>query len=283
MPSVLYLKGRALDMRVDEQRLSVDQRLEFRADRPSTASRETWQAIAKAFPTSETAATAMHRLAMLEAMDGAFDQAIARLDTLLMQFEPYPVSNAYRSTSSDGAVAAVFERADTSEALGIRVDTIIASARKMQELLIATRDDAGAPISTVFGPREDGSDPMVRPGQLLMTFDPSHPAYPANLKGLIRRFPDSAASDFARVRIALLDRAISRRVQRLRDACKRMEARTAGAEAAYYLGDALQEDHLLPEAMQAFKDLTTTFPQSCWARDARERMAALNILMQTPS
>ena len=279
--NVLYLKGRALDIRIDESRLRSAQRAEFRADYPNVSSYETWKKLAKSFPSQTVAAPANLHLAIIDAIQGRTEEAQKRLKDLIARFET-------RTTASQPAgpptgVAAVFERTDPSEGLGIQLELTLTRARRLLELLVASNPDAPVPKSEVFGGTQRAADETIRPVQLLISFDTASPNYQDNLERHIGAFPESFAADYARVRLAMMDPALSRRIARLQRESERLADRPAGAEAYYFLADALQEDHLLSDAREVYEKLVKTFPESCWAADARDRISGLSILMQSES
>ncbi|NUQ49916.1 MAG: hypothetical protein HUU27_08365 [Phycisphaerae bacterium] len=77
VPNVLFLQGRALDMRIDRALLDGDEcLLQFHSDVPRSASRPVWERLATRFPDSDLAAFALYQLALL-------DGAAGRLDLLL--------------------------------------------------------------------------------------------------------------------------------------------------------------------------------------------------------
>lgn len=279
--NVLYLKGRALDLRIDQTQLQSAQRAEFRADEPNVASYQTWKKLAKSFPNQTVAAPAMLRIAIVDACQGRLDDAIGTLNDLISRFEPR--STATQPAGAPEGVAALFERTDPSAGLGIRLDLTLVRARRLAEMLAACQSDAPRPYAEIFGKTHRSDDESVRPVQLLMSFDPSHPFYQHNLESLVAAFPESIAADYAGVRLAIMDPALSRRLVRLRSEAERLRDSPAGAEASFYYGDALQEDHLLADAREVFENMIKVHPDSCWAVDARDRISALSILMQTGS
>ncbi|HRW53187.1 MAG TPA: tetratricopeptide repeat protein [Phycisphaerae bacterium] len=279
--NVLYLKGRVLDLRIDETQLESSQRAEFRADEPNVASYPTWKKLVRSFPKETVAAPAMLRIAIVDTTKGNIDDAITGLSELIERFEPR--STATQPAGAPVGVAALFERTDPSESLGVRLDLTLVRAKRLLEMLQATRADAPRPVVQLFGPSQREPDELTLPVQLLLSFDPAHPNYRKNLERLVESFPGSVTAEYARVRLAMLDPALSRRILRLRKAMDQLEARPAGAEAQFCYGDALQEDHLLADAREVFESLIRNYPDSCWSADARDRISALSILMQTES
>lgn len=277
--NVLYLKGRALDLRLDQTQLQTAQRAEFRADDPNVSSYQTWKKLVKSFPNLTVAAPAMLRIAIIDARRGRIDDAISGLRKLVGRFEPR--STATQPAGAPAGMAALFERTDPSEGLGVRLDLTLTRACRLAEMLTACKSDKPRPFVDIFGKTQRRPDELVLPIQLLLMFDPADPAYRMNLEQHIKAFPDSVAAEYASVRLAIMDPALSRRIVRLRKASTQLKDSPAGAEASFYYADALQEDHLLSDAREVFENLVKAHPDSCWAVDARERISALSILMQT--
>lgn len=279
VPSVLFLKGRAQDCRIDRSRLREDHRAEFRSDLPGRASEPTWRRLIQQYPTSDLSATGLLNISIDEARDGNLAAAIASLDMLTQTFDKSRAATQPVETK-DTIVGSVFERPPASSGLAADMEALLTQARRLREMLAACRDDKTRPISSVFGPRVDGSDSDVSPVQVLMWLDDADPHYKANLEGLIRAFPGSKTSGYAEVRLALMEPAISRRLQRFENAAESLVGLPAGAEARFYLGDALQEDSLLEEAKAAFEGLIKQYPESCWSQEAKQRLTALSILQE---
>lgn len=279
--NVLYLKGRALDLRIDQSQLQSAQRAEYRADDPNVSSYQTWKKLVKSFPNQTVAAPAMLRIAIIDARQGRIDEAIKGLTELIARFEPR--STATQPAGAPAGVAALFERTDPSEGLGVRLDLTVVRSHRLAEMLAACKGDKPRPINDIFGKTQHAPDDTVLPVQLLVSFDSAHPIYRHNLEDLIEAFPESVAADYARVSLAIMDPALSRRIVRLRKASTQLDGRPAGAEASFYYADALQEDHLLADAREVFEKLVKVYPESCWATEARDRISALSILMQTES
>jgi len=279
VPNVLFLKARAQDFRIDRSKLHRDHRAEFRSDLPCRASQETWQTLTERFPESDLSATGDLDLAILKARAGDLAAAISSLDLLVEHFD---ISKAATqpAEAAGTVVGSVFRRPPPSSGLAVDLEGLVLRARRLCELLAACRQDPTKPLSTLFGPRADGSDPPVSPVQVLMWLDDADPHYKANLEGIVRVFKGSQAAGYAEVRLALLEPAISRRIQRFASAAKSLADQPAGAEALFYLGDARQEDSLLDEAKTAFEALVKAFPESCWAHEAKQRLTALSILQE---
>lgn len=104
--------------------------------------------------------------------------------------------------------------------------------------------------------------------------------YRENLVALIAAFPHSMTADYARIRIEMLERAISRRIIGLRQTVEDLRDRPAVAEARMRLAEVLQEDSLVAEARAVLTELTTLQPDSCWSLEAKERLASLSMMQR---
>ncbi len=277
--AVLFLKGRAQDQRLQRVSLERHRVVEYRSDLPNRASQRTWETLLEQFPHTEQdiTGTARYKLATLDTRDGRIDAAIAHLDELVRRFE------AARSTTQPQAPGAgekpsVFGRLPASHGLGVDLTTLVRRARRLREMLAACRADAARPRGEVFGESCGNTSEPLHPVQLLLWLDDTDPRYKANLEGIMRHFEDSVTRGYVEIRLALLERAISRRIQRFENAATSLSGSPAGATALYYLGDALQQDSLHDEARTRFDELTKGYPDSCWAQEAKDRVSSLSML-----
>ncbi|MFQ5411803.1 MAG: tol-pal system YbgF family protein [Phycisphaerae bacterium] len=277
--SVLFLKARAQDIRVDQAKLKREHRAEFRSDWPSEASFRTWQLLIDRFPQAPITATALRNMAILQAARGDFSGAIQALDTVIEQFDI--LKSTTQPGPSDGSgTSPVFQSVAAPSGLGQSSELIVRDARRLHEMIMACRGDRPKPISALFGPRADGSDVLVSPLQVLMWLDDASPSYTANLRAILRAFPISRTAGYVDIRLTRLEPAISRRIQRLDIAARTLAGHPSGAEARYYLADALQEDQLLEEAKVSFEELIKAYPRSCWSQEAKQRLTSLAILQE---
>lgn len=280
IPYVLFLKGRALDCRVNEIRLNGESRVEFRFDLPGAASRRTWRTLLDHYPHIDVSLMSLLNLAILAAEDGDFDKAIDRLDQIVRRVE---AAHAVTPPADGDAtiVDSVFTRASPLAGLGIDQTALADRARMIREMLFACRSDAPRPAREVFAPRAQEADAPVHPAAVLMSLDDSSSYYRLNLEGLLATFPDSNTAGYVRVRLAQMEPARSRRIQRLRALADSLAGRPAGAEARFALADALQEDSLLEEARSALDGLVAAHPASVWAEAGRKRLTALSVLQSS--
>jgi len=280
--NVLYQKARAMDQRIMRDRLMQNGRIEFHADVPSPLSSQTWQTLRERFPTSRISGVARYHLAIIEARQGRLDAALTRLDEIIRAHGDPPSEPPTPPTPPEGlGRLLVFQRTDPAAGLGIDAQVTFRDALRLRELIVACREDATRPYEEVFQPGKALASRPVHPTQLLLAMDPSDPNYAANLGGLQAAFPDSATAGFVSVRLALTEPAISRRIQHFRDLTLSLAGTASGAEAMFHLAEVLQEDSLIADARLAYTQLTRDYPESCWARESRERLSSLAMVQQT--
>jgi hypothetical protein len=275
VPNVLFLKGQALDQRLNLDILESQRRAEFRCDVPSPASMLTWQTIAERFPGDDLAAVALLKLAILRARDGALDTAIELLDRLSLGFDVAPASTQPVKPRARERIS-LFQRAHPSERLGVDMAVVALQGRRLRELIASCRDDSPRPADEIF--HKQGNKSPVHPIQLLMRFDDADPEYAANLRGLLDAFPASTSAGFARVRLGLLEKSVARGIEQFRGIAASLEGKPAGAEAMFFLGDLLEKAAILPDVRVAFEKLIRTYPASCWANEARQRLLCLTMI-----
>ena len=276
VPNVLFMKGRVQDQRIQRTRLEQDHRAEFRYDVPNRASRRTWETLVERFPESPLCAMALYKLAILNARDGGdgIDAAIDALETLSRRFDiDRPTPELLASSDKRNAHPAI--------GLGMDQAALVQRSRRVREMLVACREDQPKPYRDLFGCPTGGPDVVIHPIQSLLWLDETDPHYKANLEEIARHFEESHTSGYIEIRLSLLERAVSRRIQRFRNAARSLAGQPAGAEALFYLGDALQDDSILDEAKLAYGELTQKYPESCWAREAKERLSSLSMLEAT--
>lgn len=276
VPSVLFLKAMVQDLRPSSAGLEREHRLEFRDDLPSRGSRTTWKTIAERFPDDPICAMARYRLAILDGRDGKPDAAVAHLDDLLRRFES--PGAASRPASAGTGRLSVFQRADPSAGLGLNLRVVTSQTRRLREMLGACASDAPRRYADVFVIPSADPEEHVHPIRLLLSLDDADLNYRANLNALAAAFPRSNTADYARLRLHLLEPAVSRRIQRLREAATDLAGRPAGAEARFHLGTVLLEDSLVGEARAVLTELAAQYPDSCWAQAARDRLSSLSIM-----
>ncbi len=276
---VLYLKARSRDFRLNISKLQTDRQAEFRADLPSPASRATWMTLAHQFPTYPGTAVALHNLAVLDAAEGDFDAALEHLETLQKRFGQ-PANPRAADTGEVGIMDIALRGVTPSAGLAIDVRNHVARGAALADLIRACREDAPRLRREILGASADGSNRMVRPIQLLLLLDDSHPKYRYNLEGIAAAFPDSEANGYVQVRLALLEPDPASRITRLTQVIEERRNHPAMTEALFHLANLLQESNKLDEAVLSFNRLIESSPDSSWAKLADHRLTALRILRE---
>ncbi len=285
VPNVLYLKGRALDMRVDIEEFKRTCMIRHYDDFPYAGSREAWARLAKEFDDSPLAAVAMYRLAVLEARHvpkqcpqcqyelpglpetcacpdcgrplGRTDQAAALLHKIVERFE-HPES-IEAPAARRGMLARLFAKRAPESALNVAPAAFAHKARELLVLLEKNRD-----------PRY-GDAPLIE----LLRLDPRYPLYAEKLRELRNRFPGSELDDNLELRLILADPSRTRRLRELELWLSRDPAGDAAIRARYELGVLYQADSLIEEARRTFDELIRRAPNSPWAQSARDKLAVL--------
>jgi len=274
--NVLFLKGRAVDARLDESLLATEQVAKVRTLPPVISSQDVWGSVAAYAPQSRLAVPAIYRLAYLDAVAGDIKPALQKLEHVQKAFSPRELIRLGNANDT-GVISSVFERRTPAESLGIEAEPFLIEAARLAELLRACIPAPTATAVTTTMPADKASPST--PLQILLKADPHHPRYTDNLSMLIDRFPESAAADFARVLRAQAESAIPSRIRQLEQLNQQLNKKPAGAMAAYFLADVLESERKLTDALAAFEDLASRFPESCWANEARVRLVSLRMLI----
>lgn len=279
--AVLFLKAQALDQRAHRTSLLHDHRIEYHNDIPSRGSRTTWQTIRESFADSPLAAVALYKLAYLDARAGRIDEAIGLLSALIERFDA--VGTTTRPATPPSTRQSVFQKADPIAGLGVNVKVVVMQARRLHEMLATCRMDTPLPYNEIFVIPSGDPNAQRHPAQLLLSLDDTDPHYRANLAGIVSHFKGACTADYARIRLELIQPAISLRILRFRELATTLAGRPAEAEAMFRLGEVLQEDSLTAEARSILTELTARFPESCWSDEAKERLSSLSMIERTPS
>lgn len=275
-PNALYLKGRALDMRVDSAKLRDEKKLVFYDSYPSAMSREAWMRLAVNAPDSPCTAVALHRLALLEARAGRVDQAIDYLRRLSRFEGSEPATQPGAAASSLGRL---LQTAPPESTLQVPVERVVFEGRRLLDLLEYNNDPLYG-YEPLTGPTKPGSE-FPRLGWLL--FDPQSEHYRQNLEALLQRYPGSQLRENIEVelastladpgqRIAALERCIATYTPTGESA---RPHRDALPEALYRLGEGYLAAGQAGEARRAFQRLLQEYPGSIWRGRTERRLATL--------
>jgi outer membrane protein assembly factor BamD (BamD/ComL family) len=276
VPCVLFIKGRALDMRVNGLVLEREDRIEHVSDYPSAQSHTTWQALVDRFEDSETAAVAWNRLAVLDLRDGAIDRAAERIRALRQQFDPRITST--RPASSERQRRVVFAKLPPAAMLGIDVAAEVIHSRRLEELIKLSRDETPRPFDPLAADLGVLEGPERRPLQALMTLNPYHPDYREHLLACTLVFRGSRILPTVGSRLAMLETQMNRRIQLLESARQQFEGEPGGAEIMLRYAQALIEAGRYGESTTILERLKDQYPGSCWTHEAREHVWSLAML-----
>lgn len=262
IPNTLYIEGRAMDMRVDQEMFRRELKLLFYKDFPNGASRPVWQELHDAYPDSPLWTEATLRLAQLEARSGNVDLAVERLDELMAQDQADETAKAEVAVGWQG----FFAKRPAAGTLGVDPSAIVLEARKLRHLLVNNRDPHQKDLAL----------------RRLLSFDPRHPMYRHNLERLraelAEKYPLTPLRDNLDVRIAATPPSDSLRIDGLKKCVEElMRAPNSDAlpRARYELGLAYKKDDRPEEARAAFEDVIRFHPDSPWALEASRKLAGM--------
>ncbi len=275
-PAVLYLKGRALDMRVDQVQFREAKKLVFYDTYPANASRETWRRLVANAPDSSFSAVALYRLAILEARSGHVDRALELLRQL-PRLEAQP--SAAQPDRGAGGLKGLLRTAPPESGLQVSVEGVAFEGKRLLGILENNRDPLYGD-DPLMGPRSSTSFPRL--GWLL--FDPQDEHYRPNLTALLSRYPRCQLTDNIEVELARTLADPRARIAAL-EQCTERYARGGGLalafgdavpEALYWLGESyLTATDKPAEARRTFERLVKTYPDSIWRGKAELRLATL--------
>lgn len=273
--NVLYMKARAIDMRVDPVEFRNTKWIRFYDSFPhETASREAWSVIAGNAPDSPVGAAALLALSRLDARHCDVDRALDKLDALIDRFESR--SDDAGRPPNEPPRKGLLDRDRPEAGLNINLDHILVQGYRLRTLLSQNED----PLY--------GYDPICRNvernHQLTFGFlhlNPRHAMYRTNLINLRRRFPHARIEDNIDLEIAKATPLVAggaeagrSRIDLLEDLIKQFPQGDALPEALYELGVAFLHRADGKRSHEAFARLTTEFADSIWSRLAARYGAA---------
>ena len=248
--SALYIKGLALDLRVDETAFAHERKLRFHGKRgasfPAEASRRTWKMVLTNDPHTPMAAVALLRLASLDARAGSIATAIAYLNTLHDEFGLHSVT----APLDRGSVNTALTATPVETTLGVPLDETMLEAHHLRSLLTDNRD----PLY--------GYQPIVE----MLRFYARTAHYRENLRRLIARYPAAQITDNVELEIALATPELEERLALLEACIEHYPKGDALPEAVFKLGDALNETQKPAEARKQYERILRDFPDSIWAQ-----------------
>ncbi len=273
--NALYIRGRALDMRVDPVAFREEKWIRYYDDFPNSASTDTWRRAKENGSASFVGLVASFKLAQLEARDGEVDRALSKLRDLLTQLDSQPQVRT-KSQTPESTERGLLQRARPERSLNIPLGRLLLAARHLHGLLSENEDPLYG-YTPICGPRRQDTYPTFG----LLDLDPRHPSYVANLNAIKERYPNCQIEDNIDLEIALAsDRrhgssddtslaAAPTPKTKLLEACiRRFADRDAAPEALFRLGAAYREANEFELSEEAFNRLAAQHADSIWARQA---------------
>ena len=273
IPNVLYLEGRAIDMRLGRELSLIRETLiiEHREDFPRDASLEVWKELHDRFPDSNLSSVSCLRLAKLAARGEDVGEAIRLLDELTSRSWSRDDEEAEGSSGRSRGWRGLLSKQPASNSLDVDVAAVVQEGRKLRELLVNNRD----PARNDLGLRR------------LHRFNPNHSHYQRNLASLrneiLRADPESLLLDNLEVLIAKSEGRRYVKIPQLKACIDSLRPDSdALPEAWFELGKAYQEDKDPNRAHNAFQEVVAIEnrrgrPDSPWADEARQRLAAMGV------
>jgi|GEM_PF-420406 len=269
IPNALYLKGRAIDMRIDQKLFRTKHVIVHYQDFPNAASKLTWQTLHDGDPDSPLASVATYRLALLEARESHVDRAIGLLDDLIERFGQL---RRHAETVVNGSVLAnLLAKKPATKTLDVDPVAVVLEGRKLRTLLANNRDPQQKDLALCT----------------LLRLDPRHAMYRENLRRLLAdipsRYPLTLLADNLQVLIAKTESSVSLRIEQLKccvDALANAQESDALPHARFELGAAYQSDNRPAEARSAFEKVLHYHPDSPWAYEATRRLAAMGVAVR---
>jgi len=265
-PNVLYLKARALDMRVDEAEFLKTRWIRFYDDFPNDKSEESWRVLLENVPReSPLRAVATLRIAQLDTRHNRIERAVAKLGEIIADFDTDP-----RGDPADNPplpLIGVLDRQSPEASLHIPLQRMILEAHSLLDLLKENNDP-------VFGYDPICGSPFDRSADQIgmLHLDPRSAGFVAALEGLKTRYRRCELEDNIDLAIAKAQADPNRAVALLDHLVQRFSGGDAAAEALFRLGVAYQRTSRPEEARDSLKRLILEFPDSIWARQARAHM-----------
>jgi tetratricopeptide (TPR) repeat protein len=262
--NVLYLKGRAADIRLDRDAFWRTGVVKYYETFPNMASRPTWELLVKNHSESPLASVAMYRLGLLRARAGNVDGASDVLKKLVATFgDVGPQSTQPEAPMS---VWQLFAKRPASSSLRVVPSDMVMQGRKLLAMIDGNRD-----------PHQN--DLALR---MLLSCDSRDPMYVRNLRQLLHdidaKYPLTALRDNIEVQLAATEPSRSLKIKAL-ESCVQKLARDpdsdAYPQAQYELGLAYRTDNRMNEARAFFEDILSKRAKSPWALEAQRQLAEL--------
>ncbi len=260
----LYLRGRAMDMRIDMELLRREALLQFYSGFPSEASRETWKELLGENPDSPFASVAGLKLALLEAREGNLRVAEETLQKIVDKFASGPRSPP--TTAATSGLRQLFARKPAASSLNVDPQAVAEEAAQFLSLIRENQ----------YGQFTDVVYPEHNPISWLLRCDPRHAKYPENLEHIDQWFPGSRLHDNLMVRLALTKHTVEERREALEAVIDRYRGGDAAAHAIYELGVLELNDNRKANGIRALNQLVQEHKDSPWVASALRKLMAID-------
>ena len=261
-PNVLMIKARALDTRVDPTEFRRTKWIRFYDTFPSPASRHTWSMLAAIESNATVKATALSRLALLDARDGEVDRALDKLNAvvaLLGTSAPDGLLSDRWSSKPPDAI---------ERDLSFEVQDTWLAAHWLRDLLISNRDPIYG-YDPIAGPRRSKQE--FRFG--FLDVNPRGERYIENLRELLAWYPNCQIADNLELEIAKASATDTLRIARLESCVARFGDRDAMPETLFRLGLAYLDDGQARRGEAALNRVLRDFSDSIWTHEATIRLS----------
>lgn len=260
--NALFIKARALDMRVDTAAFRSTRWIRFYDEFPAGASRETWRLIYENAPVSPPGTVATLRLAQLDARNGHVDHALDLLGRLLLAAgEDANTDDVPEPT--DGTLWRFLSRGVAEESLLVSLDGIMIQAHRLHDLLAENRDPIYG-YDPLCGSNVNDAEHTFG----LLDLDIRNQHYESNLRQLKQWYPDCQIEDNIDLELARLAPDLETRISRLRELIVQFARRDAVPEAMLRLGLAYRDSGQPNECDRTLAELMSRYPATIWAAQA---------------
>ncbi|MFO0973928.1 MAG: tetratricopeptide repeat protein [Phycisphaerae bacterium] len=273
VPCVLLLKGRAMDLSIDESALARWDRIEHVWSMPSERARSVWQSLANKYPESDPAAVALNRLAIYAIRESRFGDAETLLNTLVERFDARGESEVRRADRSSWMM-----RQPAWNALGIDLPAEVRQARRAIETIACCKAERPTPFDATAPDLGARSGPAVHPLAALYSLDPHHPLFGQHLAELAIGFPWSELRPALVARQAILEESPAAQLEWLAQESAVCSGHAGCAEVLLRQAEALHALSRFADAGRLYEQVRDDYPGSCWADEARQRLGALTLL-----
>lgn len=269
--NVLYLKARAMDMRVDALEFRTNKWIRYYEHFPQDRSRRVWRMILENGPDRALSAVALLRLAQLDARDCDLDRALDKLVRLRLERNSEPPELEVTAGAFGPAVSAD----SPAQSLGIAREQILIDAARLANLIRANRDPVYQ-YDPLCGPTMRGDGFAFG----LLDLDPRSPGYVDNLRILKLRYPACQIEDNIDLEIAKQAPALDEQIRLLMACLVDFPNRDSVPEALFRIALAYKQNRNTAESDAAFQRLFQDHPESTWAGQA-ERFATPSTASKT--